>query len=52
MADRFKRTLYMLTRFKLIDGHICTIANADGTLFSGLYANAADYDYKIPAFLR
>ena len=37
MADRFKRTLYMLTRFKLIDGHICTIANADGTLFSGRY---------------
>ena len=37
MADRFKRTLYMLTRFKIIDGHICTIANADGTLFSGRY---------------
>lgn len=37
MADRFKRTLYMLTRFKLIDGHICTIANEDGTLFSGRY---------------
>ncbi len=37
MADRFKRTLYMLTRFKIIDGHICTIANEDGTLFSGRY---------------
>ena len=37
MANRFKNTRYMLTRFKIIDGHICTISNDDGTLFSGRY---------------
>ena len=37
MADRFKNNLYMLTRYKRIEGHLCTISNDDGTLFSGCF---------------
>ena len=37
MANRFKRTRYMLERYKLIDGHICIVTNNDGALFSGRF---------------
>ncbi|MBQ8371814.1 MAG: hypothetical protein IJX38_02590 [Clostridia bacterium] len=35
MAKRFRNTLYMNTKIKLINGHFCAIRNDDGTLFSG-----------------
>ena len=37
MADRFKNTLYLMTRIKRIDGRMQMIENEDGTLFSGCH---------------